>query len=127
MAAQPPSCLVSLQAAWEAPLAEVAAALLALTFGPELAKGEPYPTVSGEVPITGMLDALPETRQRGFFQSGPHVGAARQVAQEAVALLEVNLLVVRQFFSDHSMLCLTRRGHAALSAGDPAAAMTVAR
>ena len=127
MAAQPPSCLVSLQAAWEAPLEEVAAALLALTFGPELAKGEPYPGVGGDLPTTRMLDALPETRQRGLFQSGPPIAAARQVANEAVALLEVNLLVVRQVLSSDSMLWLTRRGHAALSAGDPVAAMIVAR
>jgi hypothetical protein len=120
----PPPFLVSLQALWEAPLDEVAATLLQAVAGPML-DGEPYPAVHEALFDRAVLDALPETRTRGLINRGPEFDMAHQVVREALALLEVNLLVYRLTSSDS--MHLTRRGHVALRSGDVRSAMTIAR
>ena len=112
----PPPFLASLQALWEAPLDEVAATLLAAVAGPML-DADPYPTISEALFDQAVINALPETRDRGFIAVGPEFGMARQVVREALALLEVNLLVYR-FDTTSDAVRLTRRGHTAIRSGD---------
>ena len=127
MAAAPHPHLASLEALWAAPLHEVAALLLHWTFSAQLAT-DPYPAVGEHVPEGMVIDSLPETRVHGLVTMGPQFSAARQVVREAMALLEVNGLIYRTWNSNgQSTLHLTRRGHAAVASGDPAAAMTVSR
>jgi hypothetical protein len=114
----PPPFLASLQALWEAPLDEVAATLLYAVAAPKL-DADPYPTLTEGAFDQIVLDTLPETRTRGFIAMGPEFATARQIIREAIALLEVNLLVTRIYTSTGSNgVTLTRRGHAAIRSGD---------
>ena len=110
----PPPFLASLQALWEAPLDEVAATLLAAVAGPMLDR-DPYPTITDALFDDAVIKTLPETSNRGVVAMGPEFGMARQVVREALALLEVNLLVYR-FGTD--AVRVTRRGHTAIRSGD---------
>ena len=102
----------------------MAASLLVAVVGPMLAK-DPYPLVNDSVFESAVLDALPRAPSRGFISMSPEIGGTRQVVGEAIALLEVNLLVRRWGGSDSTRL--TRRGQAAITSGDVLGAMTVAR
>jgi hypothetical protein len=51
---------------------------------------------------------------------GPQFATARQIVREALALLEVNLLVCRIYTSNGSdAVRVTRRGHVAVRSGNP--------